>query len=414
MRKQRPIVRGLSALCLSALIAAAPAAAAAAAAALAPSAAVSSTGNFGLLVSPNGAYILTMQGDGNLVLTHFGQPVWNSATYGQGTAPYTASLAADGSLHALDHSGKSLWSSGPAASGAAPFSVTVQNDGNIVVYDAHGSQAWTNKLAPAAADVSHVPPRATVSSSDTFVGLASPSLAYSLALQPDGTLVQYKGTTAIWTGGTPNAGTAPYVARMQGDGNLVVYDAHGNATWATATYGQGVPPYSFSLNNYGNAVIYDSVHTRVWSSLGTAGTSLTGAAWAPPMPSHIVNANANRCFDAQQSTGGAPHLWDCDPHNVLQGWFYTLDNELQLSTNAGQCLTYQGGVAYAAMHPCDGSTAQRWLFDAADGSVGMIHPFQDSTYCLDAIRRRHSQRHCYHHLCVPQLVKSAVDQDAHG
>jgi hypothetical protein len=50
---------------------------------------------------------------------------------------------------------------------------------------------------------------------------------------------------------------------MQGDGNFVVYDAHGAAVWATGTNGSG--GNVLAVQNDGNLVIYAGP-VAVWAT----------------------------------------------------------------------------------------------------------------------------------------------------
>lgn len=58
-------------------------------------------------------------------------------------------------------------------------------------------------------------------------------------------------------------------AKLQSDGNFVVYDAKGNVAWSSATFGKGTGPYSMKMQPDGNFVLYDSKSAAIWSS-GTA------------------------------------------------------------------------------------------------------------------------------------------------
>jgi hypothetical protein len=51
---------------------------------------------------------------------------------------------------------------------------------------------------------------------------------------------------------------------MQGDGNLVVYDATGAPTWYTSTGGKGTAPFNLIMQTDGNLVIYDAYSTPTW------------------------------------------------------------------------------------------------------------------------------------------------------
>src|SRR5690242_16761097 len=82
-------------------------------------------------------------------------------------------------------------------------------------------------------------------STDEIALTSSDTLSYAL-FQNDGNLVIYcSGVSGYvsWISATSNSGTAPYKLYMQGDGNVVIYDATGTAKWSSGTYGQGTGPY---------------------------------------------------------------------------------------------------------------------------------------------------------------------------
>ncbi|OGH57150.1 MAG: hypothetical protein A3I06_06300 [Candidatus Lindowbacteria bacterium RIFCSPLOWO2_02_FULL_62_12] len=83
---------------------------------------------------------------------------------------------------------------------------------------------------------------------------------FKLIYQTDGSLVLYQGGTALWS---KAVGTKPGKTVMQGDGNLVVYDADGKAVWNSGTSGSGA---YLVLQNDGNMVIYSSSKTALWST----------------------------------------------------------------------------------------------------------------------------------------------------
>ena len=256
-----------------------------------PSTVATSSGAFRRLVSPNGAYNLVMQPDGNLVESNYVTPVWSSKTYNVGTGPFNAVMQPDGNLVVYQQNGQpgqanlATWSTNTWGQGTPPYQLTVQNDGNLVLGDATGKTIWSNKLAAATADQRLVGWESAVASSGTFTSLASPSGKYSLVMQPDGNLVEYgPGSKPLWGSSTYGQGKPPYKATMQPDGNLVVYDGTGKALWASGTYGQGNPPYSLSVNDYGNVKIYDGAQTLIWSAIGTPGTYVVGSTWTPTDP----------------------------------------------------------------------------------------------------------------------------------
>jgi subtilase family serine protease len=93
------------------------------------------------LTSGNGANVLVMQGDGNLVLMRQGVPQWSSSTYNHPGA--YATMQADGNLVVYSSGGAPLWYSGTSGNpGAATY---LQDDGNIVIYARMPS--WSSNTA---------------------------------------------------------------------------------------------------------------------------------------------------------------------------------------------------------------------------------------------------------------------------
>ena len=82
--------------------------------------------NKGRLTSPNGAYFLGVQGDGNVVIYSGNNPIWNTATRGTRVA---FSLDQDGWLRLRDGDGKLLWKSNTGTG----TSLVMQNDGRLVL-----------------------------------------------------------------------------------------------------------------------------------------------------------------------------------------------------------------------------------------------------------------------------------------
>lgn len=94
---------------------------------------------------------------------------------------------------------------------------------------------------------------------------------YVAVMQGDGNMVVYDYGTgrSIWDSGT--AGLAPGGGLvMQSDGNLVVYDVAGQAQWNTGTAGPGINrAMTLVMQDDGNLVVYDSKGgTALWSSMG--------------------------------------------------------------------------------------------------------------------------------------------------
>jgi LysM domain-containing protein len=91
------------------------------------------------LTSSNGAYTLTLQDDGNLVLAARGRSIWASGTNGQDVV--RAEVQPDGNF-VLYTADKPVWHSG--TKGKKNVRLVLQDDRNLVLYAADGP-AWSTK-----------------------------------------------------------------------------------------------------------------------------------------------------------------------------------------------------------------------------------------------------------------------------
>jgi nucleoid-associated protein YgaU len=91
------------------------------------------------LTSNNGAYTLTLQEDGNLVLAARGQAVWATGTNGEDVV--RAEVQTDGNF-VLYTPDKPVWHSD--TKGAKDVKLVLQDDRNLVLYAKDGA-AWSSK-----------------------------------------------------------------------------------------------------------------------------------------------------------------------------------------------------------------------------------------------------------------------------
>jgi hypothetical protein len=126
------------------------------------------------LVSKNGAYTLTLQDDGNLVLASRGQPIWSSKTNGKDVV--RAEVQPDGNF-VLYTADKPVWHTD--TKGKKNAKLVLQDDRNLVLY-ADGGSAWSTKTEtdgppPPEAKAEEVAVAArtyTVESGDTLFAIA--------------------------------------------------------------------------------------------------------------------------------------------------------------------------------------------------------------------------------------------------
>lgn len=85
----------------------------------------------GSVTSLNGQYTFALQGDGNLVLSRQGNPLWGSQTNGQGGV--LLSMGPDGILRLTAPNGQVVWQTRSSGSPGNYF-FEMQDDGNAVIY----------------------------------------------------------------------------------------------------------------------------------------------------------------------------------------------------------------------------------------------------------------------------------------
>lgn len=222
--------------------------------------------------SPDGMFVLELQGDGNLV--EYGpsfQPVWASNTSGANIG-YVV-MQPDGNLVGYTPDGRTaLWSNGEPNSGNNN-TLYMQPDGNLVEYTSSGSAVWSDgKNRPGYYPPAYKGGNELITNEGLYqnqyirsnngehfvllqtdgsavvygpgghvVGGFGPqtSGAGYVVLQPDGNFVEYQpnGQTSIWGNGEVNSGGS-YMT-IQDDGNFVEYQSNGTtAVWGTGTNGK--------------------------------------------------------------------------------------------------------------------------------------------------------------------------------
>jgi predicted heme/steroid binding protein len=190
-----------------------------------------------------------MQDDGNLVeYDKSGTPIWASGTDPAGA---TAVMQSDGAFVVKDGGGAVVWSSDTA--GNAGATVVLADTGQLSVVSSSGTPLWAG-------------PGELVGGRALGPGesLYSPSRNYRLTMQGDGNLVLYDASNApIWATGTNPSGA---VAAMQPDGDFVVYDGSNQPLWAANTNGH-TGAY-LSLLDSGQLAINAVGGTPLWSGPG--------------------------------------------------------------------------------------------------------------------------------------------------
>ena len=202
------------------------------------------------LRSSTGAYLATMQADGNLVITtSAGVRRWTSATPGAGNR---LAVRADGNVVMLRTNGTVAWSSG--TTGWTGGLLTLTNDGLLQV-----RQGTTTVWDHRGYRYDRMLPGQVLRSGESIL---STSKAWLLTMRSDGNLVLTSAAgVRQWAAFTTGAGST---ATMQTDGNFVVRNSRGVTLWSTRTSGSG--SVVRVLGN-ANVAIYRST-TVTWAITG--------------------------------------------------------------------------------------------------------------------------------------------------
>jgi len=105
-------------------------------------------------------------------------------------------------------------------------------------------------------------------SSNPYTVLYSPTGQSHLAVQGDGNLVLYDANgNPHWSSNTAGVnGVAPYSLTVQNDGNAVLKDSRNQVFWSTKTAGKGCAPYLFKVRDVNRVLLVDCNSTPLWTN----------------------------------------------------------------------------------------------------------------------------------------------------
>jgi len=216
------------------------------------------------MLSPDSQSVLSIENDGNLILYSNFKNVWNTGVVGNGSNRLV--MQSDGNLVYYTQNNVALWSS--QTSGNTGARLVIQTDGNMVVYSSGGAALWASYTN---SNPDHLSVVNTIlnNSGRMYPGqtIETADRRFRLILQPDGNLVLYSPTRALWASGTD--GKSVSFLAMQSDGNLVLYDRSSRPVWFSGTHSVGA--MRLSIQQDGNLVLYNNTNQAFWH------TSTSGA-----------------------------------------------------------------------------------------------------------------------------------------
>jgi nucleoid-associated protein YgaU len=167
------------------------------------------------LTSNNGAYTLTLQDDGNLVLASRGQAIWATSTNGQDVV--RAEVQPDGNF-VLYTADKPVWHTN--TQGKKDVKLVLQDDRNLVLYASDGA-AWSTKTETDAPPPAPEPAaeEAEPEAAAEPVGEAAPEAATASEPEPAVRTYTVESGDSLWA----------IAERFYGDGSKyqVIADASG-------------------------------------------------------------------------------------------------------------------------------------------------------------------------------------------
>ena len=95
------------------------------------------------ITSPSGCFKLTLQDDGNAVITDQGAAIWSSSSSGAPSANIV--MQSDGNMVVYGPVGEVFWAAGSGGHPGGGF-VQMQNDGNLVIYQG-STVLWSSSTA---------------------------------------------------------------------------------------------------------------------------------------------------------------------------------------------------------------------------------------------------------------------------
>jgi hypothetical protein len=206
--------------------------------------------------SANGRYSLTLQSDGNLVLSASFGSIWGAGTNGKRVE--VCKLLDDGSLTLYEPGMKADWTSRTANNPGSRF--VVQDDANGVLYRPDGRVTFATNTIITVAQGNLMRPGEVL-----YPGqfIRSSSGVYTFVLQTDGNLVLYVSQgVPLWASNTNGRPVAACI--MQTDGSLVVLEPGRKVDWTSNTSNN--PGSYFTIQNDGNGVVYKPGNVAIWAT----------------------------------------------------------------------------------------------------------------------------------------------------
>jgi peptidoglycan/xylan/chitin deacetylase (PgdA/CDA1 family) len=197
--------------------------------------------------SPNGQFVLTMNGDGQLTYSEVDGPtLWSTPTSG---SPGAVANVTNGALTITGADGATLWSTNASGRSA---DLDLESNGSLALVSGASTLWKSNSTLTTMRSGSLLKPGWYVS---------SPNSRCQLVMEPTGALKLAAGDQTLWSNiaKAPNGRTV-----MQPSGSVVTLNAAGNVVWSSATRGQRND--FLSVTNAGTLTLSDPHRPVFWAT----------------------------------------------------------------------------------------------------------------------------------------------------
>eukprot|EP00742_Colponemidia_sp_Colp-10_P002639 GILJ01002821.1.p1 GENE.GILJ01002821.1~~GILJ01002821.1.p1 ORF type:complete len:584 (+),score=75.13 GILJ01002821.1:43-1752(+) len=214
------------------------------------------------LISANQAFVLTMQEDGNLVLTEQQNRIrWATHTANVGNAPHIFGMQGDGNIAIYDNTTLPVWTSN-RTSLRGDYELVLQDDGLLCIRDVSSRlPVWSNGVT---ADMLAAQTALTVGSY-----LRSQNNKFTLLLEQDGRLAVWEGLNRpIWISSMLALNGSGFVLFLSNDGNATLHNNESTILWSSDSGGYPkTAAYAMVMQNDGNLVIVNTQTGQpIWAS----------------------------------------------------------------------------------------------------------------------------------------------------
>ena len=351
------------------------------------------------LSSNNKKFIALMGNDGNFAVYNSDSVLWSAGTNASGTGDRRLVVQGDGNIVIYDANGVALWSLW-GQSGTYPnqaYKLVMQDDGNLVAYKSNGVPIWSIGVHTGGIKTFYVANESDMNSAidiidgATCIGntlyvdqimsinqfLESNNHKFIAKMQSDGNFVVYNSDGEIWSAGSSGNNAK---LEVQSDGNITIKDSNNQLLWNIWGYAgvNGHEAYRIVMQDDGNLVAYDSNGSAIWwSRTQTAYGAGTFEVIQKAIKSKFSGLYLYPTSDNRVVQSNTKYIWNLK--RTSDNKFYIMNQQNTLVVNITG--VYDG--ADLQMSVFNPSNYQAWSSTEISGGFSRLIPESNSSYTMD-------------------------------